>query len=443
MIDNMLPPSDRPHVGKDEFSSSRPSSATNNAINLAGLVAAFSAFCICRTFGNRGISATFIIVAGYAAVILSLEVIFLRSPWRSSVGLDFSCPHFSILRIRDKLIGLYGSLAFVGIFYWLLPEYQGRSYTIYWQAIRMVMPWVVILALPYIVFMDMYMKEPRDSYYWLGRCLLSEWPRRKARILIQHLLGWIVKGFFLPIMFVAIVGNINSLIQLDIQHALASFASFFRFGVLVCFTIDLLAAVAGYVLSIRLFDTHIRSTEPTAFGWWICTICYPPFQNLYMRNYLAFAGGDEAWLNKLPSFAHLQIFWGSLALAILSIYSLASISFGCRFSNLTHRGILTSGVYRLTKHPAYVSKNLFWWMTTVPFISTRGWTEGLRFSILLLGVNLVYYLRARTEERHLSRDPVYVAYALWMNEYGIFRGLGEYCPLLRYSPPKTTDAQLR
>ena len=34
--------------------------------------------------------------------------------------------------------------------------------------------------------------------------------------------------------------------------------------------------------------------------------------------------------------------------------------FSFRFSNLTHRGIITSGPYRFTKHPSYVSKNIAW-----------------------------------------------------------------------------------
>ncbi|MGJ3628557.1 DUF1295 domain-containing protein [Sphingomonas sp. MMS24-JH45] len=42
---------------------------------------------------------------------------------------------------------------------------------------------------------------------------------------------------------------------------------------------------------------------------------------------------------------------------------------GCA-SNLTHRGILTHGAYGWTRHPAYLSKNLFWWISTVPILST-------------------------------------------------------------------------
>jgi len=111
------------------------------------------------------------------------------------------------------------------------------------------------------------------------------------------------------------------------------------------------------------------------------------------------------------------------------------VIFGCRFSNLTHRGILTNGPYRLSKHPAYLSKNLSYWLIAVPFISTTGSADALRGCLMLGLVNVIYFLRARTEERHLSRDPAYVAYALWINEHGVLKWLGRAAPIFRYAPP--------
>jgi hypothetical protein len=46
----------------------------------------------------------------------------------------------------------------------------------------------------------------------------------------------------------------------------------------------------------------------------------------------------------------------------------------------------------------------------------------------------MYFMRAKTEERHLSRDPVYVEYALWMNDHGVLRFLNRV-PIFRYKPP--------
>ena len=101
----------------------------------------------------------------------------------------------------------------------------------------------------------------------------------------------------------------------------------------------------------------------------------------------------------------------------------ATVIFGARFSNLTHRGIITNGPYRFTKHPAYLAKNLTWWMIAVPFLPVDNWSDTLPRCAMLLGVNLIYYMRAKTEEWHLARDADYVRYALWIEKHGLFRFL--------------------
>ena len=119
-----------------------------------------------------------------------------------------------------------------------------------------------------------------------------------------------------------------------------------------------------------------------------------------------------------------------------AIYATATVCLGYRFSNLTYRGLVANGPYRFTKHPAYVAKNFSWWLISIPFISNDGFGEALRHSVLLMGVNLIYYLRARTEENHLSHYPEYVQYALYMNENGIFAPLTKWFPFLKYQAPE-------
>ena len=80
------------------------------------------------------------------------------------------------------------------------------------------------------------------------------------------------------------------------------------------------------------------------------------------------------------------------------------MAFGLRFSNLTHRGIITRGPYAWVRHPAYIAKNIAWWT-----MSIQGFSGPLQFLFLALW-NVVYYVRAVTEERHLGQDPDYRAY---------------------------------
>jgi protein-S-isoprenylcysteine O-methyltransferase Ste14 len=135
----------------------------------------------------------------------------------------------------------------------------------------------------------------------------------------------------------------------------------------------------------------------------------------------------------------LTIIWGSLILVLIAIYSLSSVAFGIRFSNLTHRGIITSGPYRYTKHPAYFSKNLSWWLIGIPFISaTNDMLQVIQSCLMLMGLNLIYYLRAVTEERHLSWDETYRAYQRAMEKRGILRSF-ERLTSIACKPPQRAD----
>ena len=44
---------------------------------------------------------------------------------------------------------------------------------------------------------------------------------------------------------------------------------------------------------------------------------------------------------------------------------------------------------------------------------------------MLLGVNGIYYMRAKCEERMLMDDPVYRQYAEWIAEHGLFAKLNK------------------
>jgi steroid 5-alpha reductase family enzyme len=129
----------------------------------------------------------------------------------------------------------------------------------------------------------------------------------------------------------------------------------------------------------------------------------------------------------------LQIIWGSVILVLMIVHTWCDACFGLHFSNLTNRGIITNGCYRVCKHPAYLIKNIRWWMVSVPFVASQDWTTCLQMSFLLIGVNLVYAWRCWVEERLLSRDPTYIAYGLWMDGHGWMRWVGHIAPFMTYA----------
>lgn len=170
----------------------------------------------------------------------------------------------------------------------------------------------------------------------------------------------------------------------------------------------------------------MRSAEPTTLGWLVALICYQPFWSLISSQYIRYEG-SMFWDNWLISMPVLRIVWGSVIVALLLCYACATMSFGLRFSNLTNRGIITSGPYRLTKHPAYIAKNLSYWMVSVPFIEPLGWRVALMHCAALVAVNLLYFVRAKTEEKHLMNDPDYRAYAEWIARNGLFAKITRAC----------------
>lgn len=319
-----------------------------------------------------------------------------------------------------KLAGLGGSLGWVALLYWLFPEYAPQGfYAHYWEAVRVVLPAWAIIALPYIYSIDRRLAEPRDALWHMGSLVLGRWRDVSGAVIGQHLLGWLVKGYYLPLMFTYFCGNLNKLLHYDL-NLLVDFKGWYDWAYFTLYFIDVALVSMTYLMSLKLTDTHIRSTEPTAFGWIVALICYEPFWSVIGNQYLAYGNGREwgSWFGTTP---WLYGAWGSMILVLVVIYVWATIAFGGRFSNLTHRGIITNGPYRYTKHPAYIAKNLSWWLISMPFMVNTDVPHSLRCCVLLLMLNGVYYLRAKTEERHLSLDPVYRRYADWIDEHGLLR----------------------
>ena len=118
---------------------------------------------------------------------------------------------------------------------------------------------------------------------------------------------------------------------------------------------------------------------------------------------------------ELPQFRS-PTFQVAAAVAMLlgvGVYAWASLALGLRASNLTNRGIVTTGPYRWMRHPAYVAKNVSWWIGATPLLLKFACTNPWRLVPVILGTAAwsgIYVLRAFTEERHLGSDPDYQAY---------------------------------
>jgi len=210
------------------------------------------------------------------------------------------------------------------------------------------------------------------------------------------LLTIIVKFFFTPIMVSwAIAGGYN------IWSSFSSFHWNMRainaYLVQALILVDTVIFSAGYLIESKYLKNEIKSVEPTLLGWLVCLWCYPPF------NAFSFKPLDFYIIRiSLPSPAWLHVAVLCVITCLWGIFAWSSVALGFKASNLTNRGIVRSGPYQYVRHPAYMAKLMIWILQGVFFV---------QFGIfILLGFIIIYVLRAWTEERHLSRDPDYLAY---------------------------------
>ncbi|HEX7025810.1 MAG TPA: isoprenylcysteine carboxylmethyltransferase family protein [Gammaproteobacteria bacterium] len=289
-------------------------------------------------------------------------------------------------------------------------------------------------GLPYVLLTRAFKHDPvadrRDSSSLMARVLqftvslvpglknlrprFNEVDKKAARALL-------VKLFFTPLMTVFFLDHFPHLVNnftymstglLDRiaggHYTHASFNNdFFNISRPFIFSIDVALAWCGYVISSRWVDNQTVTAEPTVLGWVVCLICYPPF--MFSSYGMYYSPPDEAMVLHLQNQTLVTIF---VALSLLSIivYMLATLWFGVRFSNVTNRGIIRKGPYAIVRHPAYAAKNIFWWTLVLPVLMYSGWKIALLMIMGLVLQSWVYYMRAMTEERHLSADPYYRAY---------------------------------
>lgn len=359
-------------------------------------------------------AANAIFVMFMVAVGFALPELILFKTWKHTLPRAKGKPDLD--RVRTKYAGLIASIGFLGVLYWAFPEYKiNNQYTPFWILLLFLLPAWILLAPIYLYWADARAEDPKDDGLYQMGLLLTRTKQANFSIIRQHLLGWLVKGFFTPLMFIYMCSNLAQFTQADISRQW-TFAQWYSFLFQLGFFLDVSLAAVGYVLSTKATGAHTRSTEPSMLGWAAALFCYAPFNSLLHGNYFAYES-KITWEKWFDPHSALYVVYGCVILALNFIYVWSTIAFGGKFSNLTHRGIITHGPYRYTKHPAYIAKNIFWWLIAVPFINE----DPLRLSVLLLGVNAIYYIRAKTEERHLMLDPVYAEYAAWIDRHGLFR----------------------
>ena len=401
--------------------STRPKSAVSTGVGLAGLAGLMAWFAVARGFGMSGPYSALINVAA-CGVPMVLWSIFVDKVHRNpSTGIDWDRPlppPDATLDISlTKLAGLWATWAIIGCLYALSRFYWAGNYAFAMKCFTVAAPFLLIVSPCYVIWLDRRLTDPKDGTWAFGAWLIGQGPADRAAI-ADHFRSWAVKGFFLAFMISIVPGGFYDVISQPWADIVVGPVQLANYLISFMFVVDVALATVGYLLTMRPLDAHIRSATPYAEGWVAALICYPPF--ILMGNggpldYRPGTMGDQSWAYWLGDYQPLLWIWGGALVLLTAIYAWATVAFGLRFSNLTHRGILTHGPYAFAKHPAYLSKNAFWWLSTLPFlVTTSSLVDSVRNTAILGLVSGVYWWRAKTEEKHLGHDPAYRDYAAWM-----------------------------
>ncbi|NLR71101.1 DUF1295 domain-containing protein [Novosphingobium sp. ERN07] len=415
---------------------SLPPSDVSAGVGLAGLAGLLFWVMVCRFWPQIvdafGLAAPHEVMDGPGAAMMALlfsgtgmvgwSLLVDKVHLRPSTGINWNAPR-PIREILDismtKIAGLWATWAVIGFAYCLGRWYWRGQYVFAMEVLETIVPFLFLGAVPYVIWLDRVLVNPRDASWHFGAMLIGREPW-EAEEVKRHALSWLVKGFFCAFMISIVPGGFGAVVRFDWSHALHDPVEFATLLIETMFMIDVQIAMVGYLVTMKPLDAQIRTANPHLAAWVAALICYPPFILMGGGGVLDYHWNGAEWPHWLEGHTTLLWIWAVALVILTGIYAWATVAFGLRFSNLTYRGVLTNGPYRFTRHPAYLSKNAYWWLAGLPFLTTsHSWVDAIRNTALLAMVSGVYYWRARTEEKHLlAEDAKYREYHAWMAEHG-------------------------
>jgi len=328
----------------------------------------------------------------------------------SAAVVALSCAVFRFAPYNKRLFdALYGSPAF---------SFSGAEF-LFSAAVG----YLALLGWYYLLERDPATSKSLRFFRVIGSFVRSPKESLRQRLGIEDrvaLLATLLKAFFGPMMTMSMM--IFSMRAWANGSAIVASGAFgagllplfdahgFWFLMQLILFVDVFVFAVGYLVEMPRLGNQIRSVDPTLLGWGAALLCYPPFNQLSG----AILGSS---LTDFPRFEDpmTHVILNALLLALMAIYTSASVALGFKASNLTHRGIVARGPYALIRHPAYVCKNMAWWIGSLPLVGVafaQSWLDGVLAVASVTGWTLLYVLRALTEEDHLrSVDGAYAAYA--------------------------------
>ena len=379
------------------------------------------------------LSDTELAAAIITAVALVISAVELRTQWPGFNHRRTTLKTVVANSLLDTVEALLGVAAVFGLWWLFWGEYGLPHYRPLWVGAKLAVP-----ALPPIIFLaavaNSLLRGGAPCQRPLSTALRMKNSSWDKAAITNALLALFVRAIFLPLNFCTLVHGISQFRGREFLFFESAWPTQQAAILAMLYALLLAAITPAYLFSSRLLATHTRACDRTLLGWVATLCCYAPLSAPVFDRWLNYRGpqplGDRPWADLLAPWPTVSLGIGGAIIALEVAHWWGEASFGLRASNLSNRGIITTGPYRFCKHPIYLSKCLGWALIYLPF--AEGGFEGVRRTLLFAGVCAIYAVRSYAEERLLSSDPYYVRYALWMDENGIFSRLGRYAPQFRF-----------
>lgn len=336
-------------------------------------------------------------------------------------------------------LGTLAGLALTCALWGTLAIYRDAYYAPFFDILPLILIATPVLSALFILAAESLLGPSVQGGYQLGLVLLGRTREVNWHLVRDNLLMWLLRGFFLPINFCELVRAMGVFRGHELSLLQGSWVAGEYYALIMIYALIIAAVTPGYLFGARLIGTETKAISSTWFAWVVTLACYAPFEVVVFKNWFNYnpVAASPVWfqpwvqhLQHLP--AVLETVGGAIILFAL-IHLWAEAQFGLRSSNISNRGIITTGAYRFCKHPVYATKCAVWFLLWMPFVSGTTAFDSLRLTFLFACVCGIYILRALAEEKLLSADPDYVSYALWMDEHGTFKFLGSLFPPLRFA----------
>src|SRR3712207_3903604 len=238
----------------------RPRSAVSAGVGIAGLIGLGAWAVVARKFGMAGEFAALMAVLACGVPMILWSLIVDRVHLNPSTGIDWSRPPRPFTETIDisvaKLAGLWAIWSVIGCLYCVARLYWDGAYLFAMKVIGVASIPMLVLSIPYVIWLDRRLKEPRDGAWHMGQLLVGRMEAVDRHILYDFFRAWAVKGFFLAFMISIVPGNWSFTIQAESEWILASPVNLSLWLVGAMFTVDVVVATVGYVLTMKPLDGH-------------------------------------------------------------------------------------------------------------------------------------------------------------------------------------------